>query len=206
MLKYDHTNQRFGRLLVLEFSKGFWQCVCECGTTTFVRGGDLRSGDTKSCGCIFRETLIRRNTKHGLCVEHRKAYEAWGGAIRRCADPDNKLYGGRGVTVCKRWRASFAAFLEDMGDPLPGMTLDRKKVNRGYSKGNCRWITPRDNSNNRRNTRYLTYNGVTNPLSIWAENFEIDLGTLARRLQAGWSVERALMTTTDTRFRRKQVA
>lgn len=201
VFKYDLTGKRFGRLLVLDFGhqkqgKGrFWRCRCDCGSETLTRSGDLRRGDTRSCGCIHREQLVARNaTQNGLAKAHWKAYQAWCVAIKRCDDVSNKNYGGRGITVCLRWRTSFAAFLQDMGDPPIGLTLDRKKNNKGYSKANCHWTTPRNNSNNRRNTKFLVYNNERKPLSYWVDAFEIDIGTLNGRLTRGWSPEQALTT------------
>jgi hypothetical protein len=206
VLKYDHTGQRFGRLLVLDRQGRNWRCICDCGIIKILGGGNLRLGTTNSCGCLFRETLIARNTKHGLCKEHWKAYQAWFDAIKRCTDPENESfsnYGGRGIMVCIRWLNSFPLFLEDMGDPPKGMTLDRKNNNKGYSKRNCQWVTRRDNINNRRNTKYVVYEGVSQPLSILAESFNISRKALYCRLLRGWPIEVALTTPTTDKFLRK---
>lgn len=107
---------------------------------------------------------------------------------------NRKDYGGRGISVCDRWD-SFETFLEDMGrKPSLAHTLERRKVNEGYSPSNCYWATMRVQENNRRNTPMLTFNGETMALSFWAEKLGFDRNTLFERLRRGWSVERTLST------------
>ena len=94
--------------------------------------------------------------------------------------------------MCERW-SSFEAFLEDMGHPpFPGAQIDRKDNDGNYEPGNCRWSTRRDNINNRRSTMYLTLNGVTAPVTEWAERTGISAGVLRNRKYRGWSDERTL--------------
>lgn len=193
----DLTNQKFGRLIVLEKAHNDkwgnlqWLCRCECGSEKIILGSSLRSGDTKSCGCLKR--------KHGQTKT--KTYKIWHYMIQRCTNPKNKSYkdyGGRGITVCKRWR-NFVNFLKDMGIPKSGLTLDRTDNNKGYCKSNCRWATRKQQNRNSRHNHLETYNGKTQCLSVWAEEYEINHNTLYARLRRGWSIKRALTTQVDKR-------
>ena len=145
----DMTGKRIGRLTVISYSgpPGLWNVRCDCGTEKIIRGSSLRSG-TKSCGCLDLETVILRNYKHGASIRQyvTPEYRVWAGMIRRCyrkTSKDYSYYGGRGISVCERWE-SFVAFLEDMGECPPGMSLDRYPNNDGnYEPENCRWSTPK---------------------------------------------------------------
>lgn len=100
-------------------------------------------------------------------------YVVWASMKQRCSNPKTinfRDYGGRGITVCQRWRESFENFFADMGVRPAGMQLDRYPNKDGnYEPGNCRWITPKANARNRRNNRLLTYRGETRPMAEWAE-------------------------------------
>ena len=195
----DMTGKRLGRLVVLHrvaryTKEARWRCQCDCGNRVTVRGANLRRV-TRSCGCFKHEQVVKRNTKHGLAKDHKRAFNAWNAAVQRCHNEDNPKYpgwGGRGIKVCKRWRNSFAAFLSDMGDPPLGKELDRKDNNKGYSPTNCRWATKLQNMNNRRNTTYLKFKGETKPLRDWAREVGIEANTIWYRLRNGWTIEKAL--------------
>lgn len=102
-------------------------------------------------------------------------------------------YGGRGITMCDRWRESYAAFMGDMG-PRPSLDYSVERINNDgpYSPENCRWATDREQSNNRRNNHRITLNGTTKTLVEWARSIGISTGTITRRLNLGWSPEHAL--------------
>lgn len=115
--------------------------------------------------------------------------------IQRCTNHKNKYYpnyGGRGITVCQEWRDSFENFLKDMGECPSKHQIDRIDNNGGYRKENCRWVTPKTNSRNRRDNRLETHNGKTQCLAAWAEEIGINIKTLGSRLRNGWSIENAL--------------
>lgn len=110
--------------------------------------GDLRSGNTRSCGCLRSESIAAHSFKHGL--SDMPEYAVWKAMIHRCADLDNPRYGGRGITVCDRWLDSFEAFLADMGTrPFPEAQIDRENNGGNYEPNNCRWVTAQVNVNNR---------------------------------------------------------
>jgi hypothetical protein len=150
----DLTGIRFHRLVavkaVVVAGVRRWVCKCDCGNESTVRTAALRNGNTGSCGCWKREVLPAATTKHGLSTH--PLYATWKGMRNRCNNPRApryKDYGGRGIAVCKRWD-KFQNFLADMGERPPGTTLDRKNNDRGYSKRNCRWATPAEQSSNKR--------------------------------------------------------
>lgn len=148
--------KKFNRLKILEFvsKKGphsFWKCLCECGSTKErVSIAHLKSGHTKSCGCVSREVLIKRNTTHGRSSS--RIYRLWASMIRRCGvgtSTSYRWYGARGIKVCNRWK-TFENFYKDVGDPPRGMTMDRINNDGDYESGNFRWATPKQQANNRR--------------------------------------------------------
>ena len=156
------TGQRFGRLTVVERvpsrAEAHWRCLCDCGNTSVLRGSILRDGQVRSCGCYLRDRLRRVNTVHGQAVRGHMTptYNSWMQMRRRCRDPKHGQwanYGGRGITVCDRWRDSFANFLADMGERPDGTSIDRIDNDGNYEPGNCRWATPLEQSHNKRNTR-----------------------------------------------------
>lgn len=140
------------------------------------------------------------NTKHGAARNGRmtRAYKAWLSMKQRCYLPSTTgyaNYGGRGITVCDRWRHSFVAFREDMGEPPPGMSLDRIDGEGNYEPGNCRWADQRTQVLNRRVAHLVTYQGKTQPLQLWADDFGVPYQRLwARVVRLGWGIERALNT------------
>ena len=115
----------------------------------------------------------------------------------RCYRPKNKKYkdyGGRGITVSKRWH-DFAVFLNDMGEAPAGMSLDRKKNHLGYSKANCRWATQTEQTRNARSNKLVTYRGCTKPLAEWCEILQLPYFTIHSRLhKLTWSVEESFNT------------
>lgn len=157
----DLTGRRFGRLTVVHRAENYrteatWFCSCDCGGTlrATVSSG-LRDGRTISCGCHQRETVAALRRTHGETVGRRRSpeHQAWLNLIARCEGnrpKDAPYYRDRGITVCPKWRASFTAFLADVGRrPAPEMSIDRINVNGNYEPGNVRWATPIEQANNK---------------------------------------------------------
>ena len=126
-------------------------------------------------------------------------HEVYFGMMKRCYNKNYrkyKNYGGRGIVVCERWLESFDNFYEDMGDrPGKNYLLDRIDVNGNYEPGNCRWVTSKKSSRNKRTTILITYSNETKCLAEWSEVLNIKYGTLYTRIKEnGWSVEKAFTT------------
>jgi hypothetical protein len=117
---------------------------------------------------------------------------------QRCSNPKNKRfdrYGKRGIRVCERWEASFDAFVKDMGEGYrPGLQLDRINNDGDYEPGNVRWVTVREQQNNKSSNKLIEWNGARLTLSVWSERTGIPLRVISARLIYGWSQERALTT------------
>lgn len=183
----DLLGQRFGRLVVevdagrTENRKRRWICRCDCGGTTATTTGDLRAGTTASCGCLQRERTGDANRVHGGSAS--SAYASWKSMWARCSDPRTsgwEYYGGRGITVCDRWR-DFTAFLEDMGARPDGCSLDRIDSGGDYNQANCRWATRIEQASNRRNSRYVLLDGERLTVAEAARRIGVDRATLGRR-------------------------
>lgn len=197
----DLTGQVFGRLTVLRRSGASaagharWFCSCECGNTVYVLRPYLRTGETKSCGCLRSDRTREANTKHGL--SYHSSYNTWVSMLDRCLNPkaaEYKNYGGRGITVCDRW-LDVKNFIADMGERPAGLSIERKDVNKGYCKDNCIWADAKTQARNMRSNRVETFRGKTATLIEHCEDVGIKYSTVCDRLnQSGWSLEKALTT------------
>lgn len=206
----DLTGKRFGRLTVAALdgpAKGGqlkWICKCSCGSPPkSIRGVMLKSGKTKSCGCLRSETAAKTKTTHGM--RNSSEYRIWRGILNRCRNVNESaypLYGGRGIDICNSWE-EFEGFYADMGPrPSTKHSIDRIDVNKGYSPDNCRWATMKEQQRNRSNNRLVTYLGETAPLSQMCEKHGLNYRTVHRRLSLGAPIELAM---TDARLPRKSL-
>lgn len=163
MKKLDLIGQRYGRLTVMsEASKSGihiqWNCLCDCGTYTIADTRSLRSGEKKSCGCLQREHWKTCNITHG--ETDTRLYGVWQNMKHRCylpTVPGYHRYGGRGITVCDEWRNDYSAFSKwahqngyDEKATRSACTLDRIDNDKGYSPENCRWVSMKQQCNNKR--------------------------------------------------------
>lgn len=185
----DLTGQKFGRLTVEARAVGAressWLCRCECGNQVTVRAGNLKSGNSKSCGCLTP------NIARGWVGT--PEYTAFKNAMNRCkrkADPRYHLYGGRGI---KFHFADMAEFITCIGPrPSKDHSLDRIDPNGDYAPGNIRWATLAEQSVNKQNTLVYELNGVRKPLRQWAEEYDQPYKRVWERLKSGWTLKDAL--------------
>ena len=173
------------------------QCVCNCGSVCVVSLYGWRGNHSRSCGCLKREAVARTgraHKRHGFADSG--TYYSWAFMKRRCYDfkhPSYHQYGGRGVTVCNRWRHSIEAFVEDMGErPSSEYSIDRIDNDGNYEPGNCRWATRQQQARNTSRNVLLTHDGTTKCLAAWVEDTGINRSTIRRRLRDGWTVADAL--------------
>lgn len=167
----DIVGSTFNYLTVVEYygknkhKKKMYKCYCNnCGNEKVLIGTEVKNGYTKSCGCLNREVNKSSKTKHGMSKT--LIYSKWKGMKKRCYSQSYqyyKDYGGRGIKVCDDWKDNFMKFYEDMGDiPFEGAELDRIDNDDDYKPSNCRWVSHKENSNNRRKYKNKTgYTGVT---------------------------------------------
>lgn len=195
--------QVFGRLAVSSAAPNrrlldgksyrYWICVCACGNTTEASTGNLRSGNTSSCGCWQKERASESNSQHRLTRS--PEFNVWAKMRQRCANPNSKdwvNYGGRGILVCPEWK-DFSVFLRDMGKrPSPAHQIERRNNDQGYSLSNCYWATIIQQRNNMRNNHLLTFQGRTMTTTKWAREMGVDDAILHKRVHRGWPVERIL--------------
>jgi len=170
----DITVQVFGRLTAVrcvgtaKTGGRNWECLCICGNTRTAPVNFLRSGHIQSCGCLQPDrreeaVLVHGHNRRGVIS---REYKSWNMMLQRCTNQNYTYYhnyGGRGITVCERWRDSFAAFYEDMGERPTGMSLDRINNDGNYEPGNCKWS---DSHSQLLNTRRSLKNRVVEQLSL----------------------------------------
>ena len=198
--QYDDLSLKiFGKLLAIAPVRAdtgayvTWLCVCHCGNVVTRPSYGLKRIRRHSCGCLGK------NTRHGATGS--REYITWNGMKKRCTNPlavNFRWYGGRGITVCEAWLNSFDAFYQDMGECPPGESIDRIDNNGSYSPDNCRWTNHKAQVSNKRNNRFITYNGETNTITEWANKLNILSDTIYYRINKGWPIEKALQPPMNT--------
>lgn len=195
----DKTGKKFGRLTVISRSphpsRVKWKCICECGAVREVFSFNLaKKGGTFSCGCMSAEKVKARFTTHG---EYQSPeWRTWNHLKDRCLNPDSdnwKYYGGRGISVCDRWKHSFQNFLSDMGKrPTLKHGIERKNNAGNYEPSNCIWATQKEQNRNTRANRTLSLNGHSMILADWSIHLGIPSCTLSNRIRRGLPIDRVL--------------
>lgn len=196
--KLQLTGCHFGMVIVL--SEGgrdkhgaiLWNCECNCGNASIIRGSSLTSGRVKSCGC---GVLIAASAPKTHGESHLPLYRRWQSMLSRCQNPNNseyRNYGGRGISITERWQ-SYEGFAADMKQGFDAtLELDRIDVNGNYGPENCRWTTRKEQQRNKRSNHLITWNDKTLPAIEWALLLGIKPNTLIYRLRRGWPIGKAL--------------
>lgn len=175
---------------------------CYCGKQFTALAYNVKAGKTKSCGCWNTEQRQKKgkNLRHGLSRSPEAS--VWHSMIQRCQYSKHisyKHYGTKGVTVCTRWQ-TFANFYADMGTrPSSKHQIDRIDNSQGYKPGNCRWVTAKENMNNRKSNKHIEYNGERLTYSQWAAKIGMKRATFNSRLRDGWEPSKVI--TTPVRIR-----
>lgn len=184
-----------------------YNCECICGNSNVVRLNDLRSGNTKSCGCYKSKTTSERVSTHGMSKT--KLYRRWKDMRRRCNNPNRKgykNYGGRGIKVCEEWEEDFMNFYNWSMENgyLEELEIDRIDNDGNYEPNNCRWITRKEQSNNKQQSRYVTINGITKTLKDWSAESGLPYDTLRLRLNRGWKEKELLIPLMTNQFSKEE--
>ena len=200
----DLTGQRFGRLVAIgkvgcKNKSMVWHCKCDCGGESFTEASKLRNGRAKSCGCL-REEINRsplKKKRRAKVPRDKRLYYIWQGMKDRCYNPqaDNYyLYGEKGIKICEEWLKDFLNFQSwSFANGYKNtLSIDRIHNNLGYSPSNCRWATPKEQSNNRTTNKNFTINNETKTLKEWCEQFNKRYPTVWARVNRGWDIYKAL--------------
>lgn len=200
--KYEDGQKINGILFLREVQqrrnirRGLFQCPL-CPKTFETDISQILGGHTKSCGCLRKIKNHEPVIKHGHCKRVRTSeYNSYSQMIGRCynhGNKDYKLYGGRGIRVCDRWKDDFKNFIDDMGQkPGKGYSIDRIDNNGIYELSNCRWANIFEQNNNKRNNVLLTYMGKTQTQEQWAREIGLDGTTIKKRRHKGWPIDQIL--------------
>lgn len=201
---FDLEGKVFGGLVVIDrYGKApsgdiLWNYLCHCKEIKQATASALRSGRTKSCGCMRDKFISDANSTHGL--SDTPLYARWKGMHRRCDSPNNhkfERYGGRGIKVCDEWSVyeNFHQWALENGYK-ESLTIDRIDNDGDYEPGNCRWANHKQQARNRSDNRWITFDGHKKILSDWSKLVGLGHKTITSRLDRGWSVEKALTTST----------
>lgn len=215
MNKYtDYTGEVFGRLTCVQKDgvdnqgRTMWLCKCQCGNEVRIMWHSFASGSTKSCGCLHKDITAASKRTHSLSVNENgrtpRLYSIWRNMKQRCFNPKAakySIYGGQGITVCEEWLEYINFHEWAMSNGYKDdLTLDRVCGNENYSPANCRWATYSKQNSNKKDNRFIEYEGETKTLNDWSIQLGMQYGTLHSRLSDyGWSVEKAFNTPVGKR-------
>lgn len=181
--------KKFGRLSPLKrvSNRGkatCWLCKCDCGKEKIVRGGDLLSGATQSCGCLNNERIYKHNHSRD------EMYKRWISIKQRCFNPNEpnyKNYGGRGIVMCDEWKNNFMSFYNWAYENgyRKDLTIDRIDVNGNYEPSNCRWATNSEQANNKRTNHFIEYNGEIHTVTEWSKILDISYNKMRYHISKG---------------------
>lgn len=210
--------RKFNKLQVIDFygnKKGrtYWQCKCDCGKVCILEAYKIKSGHTKSCGCLGvenKKTLYKYSIKHKKMDT--KLYRVWQNMKRRCYTASSnsyKNYGARGIIVCEEWKNDFLSFYNWAIENgyRDDLTIDRIDVNGNYEPSNCRWATVTEQANNKRNNRFIQYKGEKHTIAEWSKILKIKRETLRYRIKHNFPLEKVFSTKNfgiQTQFKRKE--
>lgn len=202
-----NSGDKFGRLTVVRFDhrsgnkkyRYYYECECECGKHIITREDGLKSGHTKSCGCLHHDIIVQpKNLLHSKT----RFYSIWRNMKSRAFNPNNPYasnYNERGISCCDEWKTfnnfyidmyeSYAKHVKEYGEK--NTTLDRIDNDKGYSKENCKWATIKEQSNNKRTNHYIEYNDQVHTISEWSDILNIPYTVLYSRIKRNWSIEDA---------------
>ena len=195
MKTIDLKGKKYNSLTVIEKAetrilpsgqhKTMWKCKCDCGRTTIVASYALRNNGIRSCKVCGKEKSANSRKTHGM--SYTRLHNIWTGMKSRCYNPNHmhyKNYGGRGIVVCEEWKSNFQSFHDwaVSNGYSEELTIDRIDNNGNYEPSNCQWCTKKEQANNTRRNKRITYNGQTKTLAQWAEEFKISQDLLGERL------------------------
>ena len=197
----DLSGKRFGKLFAIGATSrnghGYSICQCDCGNRFVTRNDGLKSGETVSCGCYNKEKSKSGNSRRTHGQAGKRLYKIWQNMKARCYNKNVKQYkdyGGRGITVCSKWKDNFSAFQHWAINSgyRDDLTIERIDNNGDYSEDNCKWVTLSEQQGNKRNNHIAVIDGVSHTLTQWARIYNIKPSVVNWRVNNGWDVKKAL--------------
>lgn len=190
----DLSEQRFGRLVVIERApnnaeaQARWKCKCDCGNEVIVSSGHLRSGHSKSCGCLARERSSKYHLTHGM--KGTRIFSVYNGMKGRCYNPNDRKYpryGGRGISMCEEWRNNPSSFFDwaFSNGYRDGLSIDRIDNNGNYSPENCRWADDITQANNKSTNHIYEHNGEKKTIAEWSRELGLSYSATNYRIKRG---------------------
>lgn len=205
----NRVGQRFDKLEVIEYvgmakHAVYYLCRCECGNEKIVKYASLCSGNTTSCGCTHQEKMREKLTTHGMAGNGNKRhrlYRIYNAMKSRCYNPNTNRrnnYYDKNIAICDEWLGK-DGFLNFYNWAInngysDNLSIDRIRVNEGYSPDNCRWVDDFTQANNVTNNSYMTYGQYTFTISIWCKITGLTNSNVMYRKSCGWTDEEIICT------------